>query len=596
MRQALLAVLLQAMCAAQVFDDAVDPDLQKLLTRTGAAAALASHFGEKHTLALRADTLVGGSFLSHTPACAAGGCILDARMAGQLVQWFGNYDWTLKYSGSKDGFTNAAFQSKMSNVPTITVIYSRQTANAAGTRGSYIFGGYTTKSWLRSDHTKRCADTANGGANTVDTCKWWDSCINDASCAGYSQCGCCTATGGADCGGACTVGACSAANCVCCADNTCETVCSHAADSNAALFTLMANGLHSFNKYASSGAGQDIYTCNTYGPSFGAKSTTAGKPPYEENSWALKADIGNRGGVIGSYGFTGLTDANWATGTATDWYINEIEIYGISTGSTGRSLFQYAPKAGTSGGDASVYIWYRNTITSSGGFDSWNLKKRVELPSWADRHMYGFSVTIDVNTLVVGRMGNRDIFIHDRDKSDCTQSGSSGSCSNRGSYSADAWGLVQTLSWPGSQENSGRYGAVWSETNCASDLTSCTSQTAPAVYVFEWGCSVSLRGSYLVVGAYKSNKGANIATGASFAYERHQDGEFRYAATLSSSTTASSHCGMFKWFLSSWTVLYAMQYNPTLLTPYFHCHLAKANTQTGILWQDGMWRLMEHML
>ena len=64
MRQALLAVLLQAMCAAQVFDDAVDPDLQKLLTRTGAAAALASHFGEKHTLAL--NVLKGAHTLGWT--------------------------------------------------------------------------------------------------------------------------------------------------------------------------------------------------------------------------------------------------------------------------------------------------------------------------------------------------------------------------------------------------------------------------------------------------------------------------------------------------------------------------------------------------
>ena len=549
----LTLLLLLAPCAGQIFDDAVDqyndPDVQKLLVRTGTAAALASHFGEKHTLSLDADTLAGGSFLPHTPACNNGGCILDARMAGQLVDWFGNYEWTLKYSGSADGFTNAAFQSKMTNVPTITVVYSRQTSAAAATRGTYIFGGYTAKSWIKGDHTKRCADAGSGGSGTTDACTWWDSCVADASCTGYSQCGCCTAVGGTDCGAACTTGTqtCAAANCVCCADNTCQTVCSHVADPNAAVFTLMANGLHSFNKYASSGDNQEIYACDTYGPSFGASSTAPAttNPPYDETKWALKVDIGNRGGSIGFYGFTGLSDDLWATGDKTDWFVNEIEVYGISAWATDRSLFRYAPTAGSSGGDSAVYLWYRNAITASGGYDSWNLKKRVILPSWADSFMYGFSVAINVNTLIVGRRGNRDVYIHDRDKTDCTQNGATGRCSDRGSYSADTWGLVQTLSWPGSAQNSGYYGNVWSEADCSADLTGCTSQATPTIAVKEWGCSVSLQGRRLVVGAYKSDKGANAATGAAFTYERNQEGEFRYAGTLHSSTTANSHCGKF---------------------------------------------------
>ena len=554
-RSQLFLPLLFGLCArclqAQIFDDVVEPDLQKLLTRTGSTAALAAHLGEKHTLSLHADTLAGGSFLPHTPACANGGCILDARMAGQLVEWFGNYEWTLKYAGSKDGFTNAAFQSKMVNAPSITVVYSRQTASAAGTRGTYIFGGYTSKSWLRSDHTKRCADSANGGAGATDSCNWWASCTSDSSCTSFNQCGCCTATGGADCGGACTTGACSAANCVCCADNTCQRVCTHVADPKANLFTLMAGGLHSFNKYTTAGGGQEIFTCDTYGPAFGAYSATVGKPPYDETGWTLKIDISSRAGSVGSYGFTGLSDDLWATGTKTDWYVDEIEVYGISSWNTDRSLFQYSPKAGTSGGDSAIYMWYRNTITAAGGYDSWNFKIRVVPPSWADSFMYGFSVALDANTLVVGRRGNRDVFIHERDRSDCTQSGTSGRCSDRGSFSADAWGLVQTLSWPGSRQNNLYYGSIWPEADCSSDLTGCTSQTVPSVSVHEWGCSVYLRGTRLVVGAYKSKQGTNAGAGAAFAYERNQDGEFRYAGRLSFSTTANSHCGKSFVFLST---------------------------------------------
>lgn len=534
-----LLPLMAILARAQILDDAVEPDLQKLLVRTGAQAAVKSHFGEYHTLGLHADTLAGGSFLPHTPACSAGGCILNARMAGQLVEWFGNYEWSLRYSGSRDGFTNAAFQGLMTNVPTITIVYSRQTAGAAASRGVYVFGGYTSKSWLSADHTKRCADSTRGGAGQSLACNWWNSCTSSANCATYSQCGCCTASGGSDCSTTCTAGACTAANCVCCADNSCEIVCSHVADPTAKLFTLMANGLHAFNKYASSGTNQEIYTCNTYGPAFGASSTTAGSPPYTESSWALKVDITGRTGSVGSYGFTGLNNDNWATGTKTDWYINEIEVYAITSSSPGRSLFANAPKAGTSGGDSAVHLWYRNTITAAGGFDSWNFKLRVVPPSFADTFMYGFSVALDTNTLVVGRRGNRDIFIHDRDKSHCTESGSTGLCADRGSYSAEAWGLVQVLLWPGSSS----YGNVWPEASCS--LSGCNTQTAPAVYVQEWGCSVSLQASYLVVGAYKSKKGSNDAVGAAFAYERSQNGDFQYAATLSSSTTANSHCGTF---------------------------------------------------
>ena len=537
-----LLVLLLARSTGELFDDALEPDLRKRLTRTGSAAALAAHLGEVHTLALHADTLAGGAFLPHTPACSSGGCILDARMAGKLVEWFGNYEWNLAYSGSRDGFTNAAFQSKMSNVPTITVVYSRQTPSAAANRATYIFGGYTSKSWLKADHTKRCADSGNGGTGTTDACSHWNSCTSSSTCTGYSQCGCCTASGGSDCGGACTTGACSSANCVCCADNTCQTVCSHVADSKAAVFTLMEQGVHSLNRYVTTGNNQEIYVCDTYGPAFGASSTTTGKPPYTEASWAVKIDITGRTGSIGSYGFTGLSDDLWATGHKTDWYVNEIEVYAISAWSPKRTLFQYAPTAGTSGGDSTVYLWYRNTITSAGGYDSWNFKKRVALPAWADSFMYGFSVALEGNTLVVGRRGNRDVFIHERHRSDCTQSGSTGSCGNRGSYSADTWGLVQTLSWPGSRDYSQYYGALWTETVCSSDLKTCTSQTTPSVAIYEWGCSVALSGTRLVVGAYKSKK-TNAATGAAFAYERNQNGEFRYAGKLISTTTANSHCG-----------------------------------------------------
>ena len=543
MRWFLGTVTLLALCHAQVLEDAVEPDLQKLLVRTGSASSLASHFGETHTLDLHADTLAGGAFLPHTPACASGGCILDARMAGQLVEWFGNYEWTLKYAGSKDGFASNAFQSKMSNQPTITVIYSRQTNAATPVdRGTYIFGGYTTKSWLATDHTKRCADAGNGGTNTVNACDFWSACSASSDCTGYSQCGCCTASGGTDCGAgqACTTGACTAGTCACCADNTCETVCSHVADSKAAVFTLMADGVHAFNRYGVPGTatGEEIFTCSTYGPAFGGKSTS-GKPPYVDADFAIKTDLSARGGSIGTYGFTGMTDATWATGHATEWRINEIEVYGISSWTTGQSLFQYAPKGGTSGGDASVYVWYRNTITSTGGFDSWNFKKRVVPPSWADSHMYGFSVAVDANTLVVGRRGNRDIFIHDRHKSDCTQTGNS--CSDRGSYSADNWGLVQTLSWPGSRQNNNYFGNVWPETYCSS-VTACHSQATATVLPFEWGCSVALKDTILVVGAYKSKR-TNANTGAAFAYKRNQNGDFRYEGTLSSSTTAHSHCG-----------------------------------------------------
>jgi hypothetical protein len=314
------------------------------------------------------------------------------------------------------------------------------------------------------------------------------------------------------------------------------------ADSKAAVFTLMEQGVHSLNRYVTTGNNQEIYVCDTYGPAFGASSTTTGKPPYTEASWALKIDITGRTGSIGSYGFTGLSDDLWATGHKTDWYVNEIEVYAISAWSPKRTLFQYAPTAGTSGGDSTVYLWYRNTITSAGGYDSWNFKKRVALPAWADSFMYGFSVALEGNTLVVGRRGNRDVFIHERHRSDCTQSGSTGLCGNRGSYSADTWGLVQTLSWPGSRDYSQYDGALWTETVCSSDLKTCTSQTTPSVAIYEWGCSVALSGTRLVVGAYKSKK-TNAATGAAFAYERNQNGEFRYAGKLISTTTANSHCG-----------------------------------------------------
>eukprot|EP00961_Rhodomonas_salina_P076759 1030245-Rhodomonas_salina.6 len=56
-----------------------------------------SETAEQHTVALDGDTLAAGAFLSQAD-CAAGGagglrprnagCIMDSRMAGQLVSWF----------------------------------------------------------------------------------------------------------------------------------------------------------------------------------------------------------------------------------------------------------------------------------------------------------------------------------------------------------------------------------------------------------------------------------------------------------------------------------------------------------------------------
>lgn len=66
--------------------------------------------------------------------------------------------------------------------------------------------------------------------------------------------------------------------------------------------------------------GQEIYTCNTFGPTWGPDSATAGEPPY--NNYALNVDISGRTGTTSAYNFaTGA--AEWPTGSA-GWRLDEV--------------------------------------------------------------------------------------------------------------------------------------------------------------------------------------------------------------------------------------------------------------------------------
>ena len=499
--------------------------------------------GDEHTVALDRDTLAVGSFYSQAscggwsgspcPSYAASGncdgCILDTGMAATLVDWFGNYDWYLAYSGSKDGFSNSNFYSKLtSSTPSIVLVYSYHLSDGTVT-GTNIFGGYTSKGWSSSSNL-RCADSSiTGGSGSTSSCHYWQTCLTNADCLSLN--------------GTCT---CSTVDCNCCQDNACISVCSHSSDGNAALFTLMSNSKQNFVKFPTAGVGREIFICpsdSTFGPTFGAQGSgaTNNVPPYTD--FALKLDLSAKTGSTANYGFTGLT-SGWATGIQSGWRIDQIEIYSLVSGSSNprRGIFQYAPRGAGASGDMSVHVWYRNL----GGKDAWNYLKQVVLPSWADSWMYGFSVALDLNTLVVGRRGNRDIYVHERHRSDCTPTGSyySKLCGDRGYYSADNWGLVQQISFPGNSladvVSRNIYGGVWTPPSC------CSPPPSPSIEVGEWGCSVAIRDEYLIVGAYTSSIPPGVATGAAFIYQRDYTGDFIFAAELAPlSNTSYQHCGTF---------------------------------------------------
>jgi hypothetical protein len=497
--------------------------------------------GEQHTIALDRDTLAVGSFFSQTscggwsgspcPSYTASGncdgCILDASMAGALVEWFGNYDWHLAYSGSTDGFSNSMFYSKLStSFPSIVLVYSYHLTDGTVT-GTNIFGGYTSKSWS-SNANKRCADSSvTGGNGSTSACHYWQTCAANSDCVSLN--------------GSCT---CSAVACNCCEDNNCISVCSHSSDVNGALFRLVSNSIQDFEKFPSLGIGREIFICSsdsTFGPTFGAEGSgsTNNAPPYTD--FALKLDLTSQSGSTGNFGFSGLT-STWATGVQSGWRIDQIEIYTVlpTAGNPRRGLFQYAPRGAGASGDRSVHMWYRN----QGGKNAWNYVKQIVLPAWADSWMYGFSVALDLNTLVVGRRGNRDIYVHERHRSDCTPSGSyfAKLCADRGVHAPESWGMVQQISFPGSSfsDNLTRsvFGGVWTPASC------CTPPTTSRMKVGEWGCSVAVHKDWLVVGAYKSSEPPGESTGAAYVYQRDYTGDFIYAAELKPSTSTSyQHCG-----------------------------------------------------
>eukprot|EP00960_Hanusia_phi_P038607 753509-Hanusia_phi.AAC.7 len=462
-------------------------------------------------MAIGPDRFAVGSFGSK--ATCNGGCILDARMAGQLVEWYGNYQWNLLYSGTRDGFSNSAFQSKMSATVTMVIAYSWHYWNGVP-RGTYVFGGYTSQSWLQSAY-KRCADSSNGGSGETYACNWWSTCTSDASCASYSQCGCCASCGGTNCYG------------------TCTQTCNCSANSYASLFRLMYDGANVADQYQNSGEGQEIYACSSSGPAFGALGQ-GGFPPYTE--FALNIDISNRSGLVGTYGYTGLGDASWATGLATDWYLDEIEVYGIGSAQPTKGLFQYSPEFVAKRSNT-VYIYERNMMSGQNYYtDIWNLSTTIVLPSWAEEFFYGFSVAMFSDTLAVGRRGNRDVYIHRQNFADCSSSNGQ-YCTSQGAFSQDAWGLFQVIQWPGQYSSS-----LWRENSC-SPYTSCTSVTVPSLRVYEWGCSVSLSADYLIVGAYKSRTVSSIESGAAFLYDKDTSENFQLFKTLIPIDTANQHCG-----------------------------------------------------
>lgn len=562
------ALVLMSPATCQVLDDTV-VDRQLLLERSGTNTAAFHSFAEEKTMDIDGDTLAVGSF-GNTPSCAGsstggravGGCILDYRMAEQLVAWFGEYEWQFAYSGSVNGWTEAAFQTAIasySSQPTISVAYNYQTAGSDS--GAYVFGGYTSQSWSRLN---RCADSGNGGTGSTDACNWWSTCASQATCNTYSICSCTSNTGGG--GGCATPGGCGpgpgANDCTCCTpDPTCTAVCSHVADANAALFTLMVNDAYSFNKYDKNTAdGQEIYTCNTYGPTFGPQSTgTAAKPPY--GNFALQADLTNRLAATGSYGYA-VGSTSWAKAGAASLTLNEFEVFALGSRIQYRSLFHFSPSGFGSTGDGSVHVFYRNKASGAFSANAWGHLKQITLPSFLDDYLYGWSVALDVNTLAVGRRGNRDVYIHERHRSDCTFVGSMAAgalCGDHGAgYSADAWGVVQTLSWPGSgtvatwtgESSASVYGGVQEQGNALSctavqALTLCTDPgVAPTLTVGEWGVSVDIYADWLIVGAYKSSVSPGTRTGAAFVYQRTgATGDFMYKKALVGVTSTDSHCG-----------------------------------------------------
>ena len=370
-------------------------------------------------------------------------------------------------------------------------------------------------------------------------------------------------TGGTGCAtlGTCGTGG-GGSDCTCCTpDPTCTAVCGHVADSNAALFTLMSNNAHAFNKYASDGGGYDIFTCDTYGPSFGAKATTPGEPPYDDTGFALRIDLTNQQATYDNYGYS-AAGAQWAKTGVNTLSLAEFEVFALGSRTQYRSLFHFSPSGFGSTGDGSVHVFYRNKDSGAFSANAWGHLKQITLPSFLDKYLYGWSVALDINTLVVGRRGNRDIYIHERHRSDCTHVGSFADgplCADHGAgYSADAWGVVQTLSWPGSslstawtgETTASVYGGVQEQGNAltctaAQSLTLCVDPgTTPTLVVGEWGVSVDLSGDWLIVGAYKSTQGANTRTGAAFVYQRTgATGDFMYKQALVGVTTADSHCG-----------------------------------------------------
>ena len=184
-----------------------------------------------------------------------------------------------------------------------------------------------------------------------------------------------------------------------------------------------------------------------------------------------------------------------------------------------------------------VYIYERN-ILSGGKYytDIWNLSTTVVLPSWAEDFFYGFSVAMLADTLVVGRRGNRDVYVHRQNIADCSSSNGK-YCTSQGSFSQDAWGLFQVVEWPGQYSTN-----LWRENLC-SPSTACTSVTVPSLRIYEWGCSVALSADYLIIGAYNSRTVNSIESGAAFLYDKDTSENFQLFKTWIPVDTAYQHCG-----------------------------------------------------
>ena len=71
--------------------------------------------------------------------------ISEEKYDSYLREWVGDYKWKLLYRASEHGYTAKSFHECCNNVkgPTLIVIKSS---------GGWIFGGYTTQSWIVFDH------------------------------------------------------------------------------------------------------------------------------------------------------------------------------------------------------------------------------------------------------------------------------------------------------------------------------------------------------------------------------------------------------------------------------------------------------------